>query len=548
MPDEATKAAMLDGADERAVRNGCRFDPAAADRVERFFSRVLTHSKGQFAGEAFELQAWQSSFLRRLFGWKRADGTRRYRTAYLEVPKKNGKSTICSGLSLYGLVGDGEPGAEVYNAAADRNQASIVFGEAVNMAEASPILAPRLEVVKSTKRMIYPAQRGFMHAMSAEAFTKEGINAHFIIFDELHAQPNRILWDTLRFAGAARRQPLTVAITTAGYDRNSICWEQHEYAEKVNAGIIEDDAFLGVVYAASPEDDWTSPETWRKANPSLGVTMSEDSFAEGCREAQNSPAKENAFKRYRLNIWTEQADRWLQMARWDALHAGDPLPWEAAAATLAGRTVFGALDLSSTADVTAFAMVSPPAEEGGEWIVVPWFWIPRTNALAREKRDRVPYREWSKAGYLTMTEGDVIDQDRIVADVLRLAEAHGVAEVAIDRWNADNVERRLLDEGLPVVRFGQGFGSMSAPSKAFEALVLSGRLRHHGNPVLRWMASNVAAETDAAGNVKPSKKASTEKIDGIVAAVMGIGRALVAESEPENPYAAGVRDPWGAIA
>src|SRR6185312_13802936 len=271
-------------ADERAVLEGHRFDLASAIRVRTFFTTFLRHSKGQWAHQPFELLDWQwRSVVGPLFGWKRPDGSRRYRRGYIEVPKKNGKSALFSGLSLYLLAGDKEAGAEIYSAAVDRDQASIVFNEAANMVEESPQLASRLQVIRSTKRIVFHRTRSFYKALSADVPAKEGLNAHAVLIDELHAQRTRDLWDTLRYAGASRRQPLHLSVTTAGFDRLSICWEQHQYAEQVLQGMIHDSAFFPLIMAAAPEDDWTDPEVWRAANPSFGITLSEDQFAEDCK-------------------------------------------------------------------------------------------------------------------------------------------------------------------------------------------------------------------------------------------------------------------------
>lgn len=507
-------------ADERAVLNGCRFDAAAADRVVKFFS-FLRHSKGQFAGKPFDLQTWQSEdIIRPLFGWKRASGTRRFRHAYIEIPKKNGKSTMCAGIGLYLLVGDQEPGAEVYCAAADREQAAIVYNEAANMVEASPPLSARLTVRRSVKTIGYPGTRSLYKCLSSEAASAEGKNIHGLIFDELHAQGTRELWDTLRYGGAARRQPLMVAITTAGYDRHSICWEQHDYAKKVLESVIPDDEFFGYIAAAGEEDDWTKPETWRKANPSLGITMNEEGFAADCREAQESPAKENSFKRYRLNIWTEQAVRWLRMDRWDACGVAPVDP-----AALKGRRCYAALDLSSTTDITALVLLFP--DDAGGYQLLVFFWVPAENARERERRDRVPYMQWIKEGHIEATAGDVIDYDVIRRRINELGELYDIEELAIDRWNATQITTQLEGDGFTMIPFGQGFASMSAPSKELEKLVLGGKIAHGRNPVLRWMATNVSAKGDAAGNLKPDKETSTERIDGIVATIMALGRAMV---------------------
>jgi phage terminase large subunit-like protein len=499
-------------ADEQAVLEGCWFDVAAAQRVRTFFSQFLRNSKGQWAGKPFEPLEWQwSDVVAPLFGWRRADGTRRYRRAYIEVPKKNGKSTLFSGLSLYLLIADGEPGAEVYSAAIDRDQASIVFNEAANMVEASSALAKRLQVIRSTKRIVHQASKSFFRALSADVPAKEGINAHAVLLDELHAQRTRELWDTLRYAGASRRQPLHLSITTAGFDRHSICWEQHAYSQQVLEGTIEDSAFFPYIAAAAPEDDWTQLEVWQKANPSFGITIGADQFAEDCKEAQESPAKENAFRRYRLNQWTEQDVRWLSLEKWDA--GARPL------SELEGQTCYAGLDLSSTTDLSALVLVFP-FEDRVE--VLPFFWVPEEGALRREHRDRVPYGQWIKQGLIEATPGEAIDYDRIRARIDELGKLYRIESIAIDRWNATQLAGQLDGDGFEVVAFGQGFASMNWPTKKLEEVVLSNRLVHGGNPVLRWMAGNVSIEQDAADNWKPSKKKSRERIDGIVALIMGI--------------------------
>jgi phage terminase large subunit-like protein len=423
---------------------------------------------------------------------------------------------LFSGLSLYLLTADGEPGAEVYSAAVDRDQASIVYTEAANMVEASPHLSSRLNVVRSTKRIVFPQQRSFYKALSADVSAQEGLNAHAILIDELHAQKNRQLWDTLRYAGSARRQPLHLSITTAGYDKHSICWEQHAYASQVLDGTIDDPSFFGFIAAADDNDDWTTEATWRKANPSFGITMDATQFGEDCREARESPAKENTFRRYRLNQWTEQDVRWLSMEKWDACsELSDELE---------GRTCYAGLDLSSTTDLTAFVLVFPGDDR---YDVLSWFWVPEDGARQREKKDRVPYRTWIKQGLIEATPGEVVDYDCIKQTIVALGEKYNIAEIAVDRWNATQITSQLAGEGFEIVAFGQGFASMNSPTKKLEELVLGKKLAHGGNPVLRWMAGNVSIEKDAADNWKPSKKRSPERIDGIVALIMATGRAAL---------------------
>jgi phage terminase large subunit-like protein len=513
--------------DERAVLEGCHFDLQTAERVQTFFRQFLRHSKGQWAGQPFELLDWQwTDVIAPLFGWKRPDGTRRFRRGYIEVPKKNGKSALFSGMGLYLLVGDGEPGAEIYSAAVDRDQASIVFNEAANMAEQSAELASRLSVVRSTKRIVFHRRRSFYKALSADVPAKEGLNAHAVLIDELHAQKTRQLWDTLRYAGASRRQPLHLSITTAGFDRHSICWEQHDYALKVLDGTIEDPSFFAYMAAAELEDDWTDPAVWKKANPSFGITVDEEQFAEDCREAQESPAKENSFRRYRLNQWTEQEVRWLNMEKWDT--CGMPLQ------NLEGCECFAGLDLSTTTDVSALVLVFPAAER---YEVLPFFWVPEEGARQRERRDRVPYLHWIRDGYIEATQGEVIDYDLIRHRINELGVRFNIRQIAIDRWNATQLATQLEGDGFEVIAFGQGYASMNWPTKKLEELVLGTKIAHGGHPVLRWMAGNVSIEQDAADNWKPSKKRSTERIDGIVALIMALGRATLEPGQQESIYA-----------
>jgi phage terminase large subunit-like protein len=490
----------------------CWYDAEAADRAIGFFKDCLTHVKGEKAGLPFELDSWQKDIVGALFGWKRPDGTRRFRTAYIEIPRKNGKSTLCAGLALYMLFSDGEAGAEVYSAAAEREQASIVFDIAAQMVASEAILRDNSKTFR--KSIAVERTASSYKVLSADAYTKHGLNASAIIFDELHAQPNRDLWDVLATSTGARVQPLTIAITTAGYDRNSICWEQHEYASKIRDGIIEDDSFLPCIYGADKEDDFKDEATWIKANPAYGISIRKDYLEREAFRAGEMPSYENTFRRLHLNQWTEQAVRWLPMDRWDE---AEPF------AEFDGRPCWGGLDLASTTDIAAFVLVCPDDEGGID--VLPTFWIPAENARLRERRDRVPYEAWIKQGLIRATEGDVIDFNQIREDILKMHEKYNIQDVAVDRWNSTSLVTDLEGEGVKVAMFGQGFRSMSAPSKDLEALVMGRKCHHGNNAVMRWMASNVSIQSDPAANIKPSKKTSTEKIDGIVALVMALARS-----------------------
>lgn len=497
------------------------FDEIAAKAAVAFFEFYLRHSKGEWAGRPFLLEEWQKEdIIKPLFGWKReCDGTRQYRTAYIEVPRKNGKSCLSAGIAVYLLFADDEPGAEVFSAAGDRDQANIVFSEAQRMVESSPTLARKAQVYR--RSIIVPSTRSAYRVLSADAYTKHGLNAHGVVFDELHVQPNRDLWDVLTTSTGARRQPLVVAITTAGYDRESICWEIHEYGRQILEGIIEDPSFFTYIAAAEQEDDWLSEEIWAKANPNLGVSVKLDYLRSEARKAQLTPAYQNTFRRLHLNQWTQQETRWLPLDRWDACDA--PIN----AKLLEGSPCYGGLDLASSSDIASFVLVFPSEPgENERYALLPFFWIPEENMIERARKDRVPYDAWVRDGLINATVGNVIDYAFIVQAIEELGERYDIREITFDRWGAFQVSQALEGAGFEMVGFGQGFASMANPTKELLRLVLDGRLAHGGHRVLRWMADNMVVSTDAAGNVKPNKAKSREKIDGIVAGIMGLDRAM----------------------
>jgi phage terminase large subunit-like protein len=516
---------LIPGYDPLATADDCTFDEEAGLRPIEFFAECLTHVKGEKAGQPFVLEPWQKAIVANLFGWLRPDGTRRYREALIFVPRKQGKSILAASICNYMLFCDGEWGAEIYAAAAERDQAALLFDIAKQQVLREPVLHGACQVFQ--KAITIESMGSSFKAISADANTKHGFNAHCVVIDELHAQKNRELVDVLMTSTGARRQPLVIHITTSDFDRESICNEKHDYALKVRDGVIRNPAFLPVIYEASHDDDWTDSKVWARVNPGLGISVPLTYYQAECQRAKDSPAYENTFKRLHLNLRTEQDVRWLALDKWDACAA------QVNAETLKGRECYAGLDLATTTDVAALVLIFPDA---GGYQVRPYFWVPRDNALKREKRDRVPYITWSKKGLIELTDGNVVDYDVIRKRINDLGKLYKIRSIAIDRWNSTQLSTQLVGDGFELVAYGQGFKDMTAPSKELEKLVLSQKIAHAGNPVLRWMASNVSVEMDAAGNVKPSKKKSTEKIDGIVALVMALGIAMVRTDRKRSIY------------
>ncbi len=494
-------------------KRGLYFNEAAAQRVIDFFG-FLTHSKGEWAGQPFNLSPWQAFMVWVLFGWKRSDGMRRFRIAYNEVARKNGKSTFAAGVGLYLFLADQEAGAEVYSAATKRDQAKIIHSEATRMVQASPYLRKVITVVRDN--LSIRSTNSKYEPLGADADTLDGLNIHGAIIDEIHAHRTRAVIDVLETATSARRQPLQFEVTTAGYDQHSICFEHHDYSVKVLEGVVEDDTWFAFIAALDEGDDWTDEHVWAKANPNLGISVKLDDLQRKCEKAQQVPAAQNNFRRLHLDEWTRQSTRWLDLSKWDAT-AGEANPEE-----LKGRICYGGLDLASTTDIAALALVFP---YDNDFKVLMRFWIPSEAMRERSQRGRVPYDVWVRQGLIKATEGNVIDYRIIRQDIEALAEQYNIREIGFDRWGATQLIQELQDADLTVVQIGQGFASMSAPTKELLNLVLGKRLHHGGNPVLRWMADNMVVKQDPAGNLKPDKEKSTEKIDGMVALVMAIDRA-----------------------
>lgn len=483
------------------------------------FIQGLNHTKSKWAGKSFVLLKWQRVLIKKIFGTIDESGNRIYRKVYVEIPKKSGKTELGAAIALYLLFADEEAGAEIYSAAVDREQASLVYNVAAQMVRMNPALLKRCKIIDSRKRIVYYKTGSFYQVLSADVKAKHGFNTHGIIFDELHAQPNRDLWDVLtEGAGDAREQPLIFVITTAGYDRNSICWEIHDYALKVKNGIIKDRHFLPMIYTLDENADWEDEANWYKVNPSLDYIVSIERLREAYIEAKQMPAKINLFRRLRLDQWTSQETRWMEITKWDESD-GKVEPEE-----LKGKLCYAGLDLSSTIDLSAFVLVFRVDEV---YKVLSLFFIPADNIEARVRKDRVPYDEWVRQGFIIATPGNVIDYKFIEDTIYKYAKEFEVEEIAYDPWNATMLTQRLAENGLTMVEVRQGFASISAPTKQLETLILQKKIHHGGNPVLRWMFDNVMVKQDAEGNLKPDKEKSREKIDGIIALIMAISRAMV---------------------
>ena len=496
------------------------YDEAKANRAVMFIEN-LCHTKGKWAGKRFWLFPWQEQIVRDIFGIVKEDGNRQFRTAYVEIGKKNGKSELAAAIALYLLFADNEPSAEVYGAAADRQQASIVFDVANQMVKMSPALMKRSKIMAAGKRIVNYSNAGFYQVLSAEVGTKHGLNVSGLVLDEVHAQPNRKLYDVLtKGSGDAREQPLFFLITTAGTDRESICYELHSKALDILEGRKIDYTFYPVVYGLTDEDDWHDEANWYKANPSLGHTIKIERVREAYREAMDNPAEENVFKQLRLNMWVAYLTRFIPEHIYEL--GNQPIDMEA----LKGRDCYGGLDLSSTGDITAFVLMFPPRDENEKYIMLPFFWIPEDTIPIRVRRASVPYDVWHQQGYLMATDGNVIHYGFIEKFIEELGKQYHILEIAFDRWGATQMTQDLEGMGFTVVPFGQGFKDMSPPTKEFYKLLMEGKIIHGGNPIMSWMAGNVVVEKDPAENIKPNKAKSPEKIDGIVAAVMALDRCI----------------------
>ena len=504
------------------------YDKKKADRAVTVIEN-LCHTKGKWAGTPFWLLPWQEQLIRDIFGIVKPDGNRQFRTAFVEICKKVGKSELAAAIALYLLYADNEPSAEVYGVAADRQQASIVFDVAKQMVEMSPALMKRSKLMGATKRIVNYGNAGYYQVLFAEVGGKHGFSVRGLVFDEIHTQPNRQLYDVLtKGSSDARQNPLHFIITIAGNDRHSIAYELHTKAVDILEGRRVDPTFYPVVYGLKDDEDWEDETNWYKVNPSLGYTVDVERLRDAYREAKQNPADEITFKWLRCNMWVSSTVAWIPDAIY--MRGNEAIDM----ASLEGRDCYAGLDLSSTGDITALVLIFPPRDEDEKFVLLPYFWIPEETIPRRVKANSVPYDIWEKQGHLLATEGNVIHYDFIEKFICDLAEKYHILEIAVDRWNATHMIQNLEDAGFTMVPFGQGFASMSTPTKEFYRLLMEGQIVHAGHPVLRWMAGNVVIETDAAENIKVTKAKSKEKIDGIVASIMALDRCLRNQGEQQG--------------
>ena len=512
-------------------KNKYYYDEDAANRAVAFIESHVRHCKGELAGKKFKLEKWQKDdLIKPIFGWKHKDSDlRKYRSVYCEIPRKNGKSTLGAAVALYMLFADSELGSEIFSCAGDRNQASIIFDLAKRMIQLDPILSSKAKVFRNS--ITFPAKGNTYRVLSADASLQHGHNPNAILFDELHTQKSRELYDTMVTGTGARTQPLLFTMTTAGASKTdgNICWEVHSYSEKVKKEIINDDTHLSVIYAANEDDDIQDPATWKKANPNLGISVSEDYLKTEAKRASELPSYENTFKRLHCNIWTTSVTKWISDSVWMDNYEKIDLEF------LKGKQCWGGLDLASTMDLSSLVLYFPL--ENQKNVVLVWFWCPEQSAELRGRKYKLPYDEWISDGYIKATEGDVQDYDYIRKDINDIIKDYDLQSIAFDRWNSSQLIIQLSQQdGIPMSQFGQGYRSMSAPAKTLEMMVLKKEINHLRNPVLRWQCENVSLQTDPAGNIKINKQKSSEKVDGMVALVMSIGEWMTDEHEGESIY------------
>lgn len=589
---------------DHAEKRGFVFDQALAKKSVDFFG-LLRHTKGVWARKhetaGFLLSPWQVFCNVNLFGWvEKETGYRRFREGYIEVARKNGKSTWMGGVGNYMLVGDGEPGAEVYSAATTKDQAKLIFHAAKEQVLKSPGLSDKVGVYRNNLHVSDTSSK--FEPLAADSGTLDGLNISCALIDELHEHPDRSLYDVLDTATGARSQPLIIEITTAGFSREGICWDQRSYGVKILSRLVEDDRFFAYIACMDKGDDWTDETKWVKANPNLGYSTSLEAIRPKFKKAQEQPAAQNEFLRKHLNVWTSNKTAWLVDGCWEKNCAvpedliGDikqsKALTDAAKARLKNRQCYGGLDLAEVDDLNAYVLIFPPCGEvqypkmeagksffkmksgeikylpemniqqlerlqAGErteeappnhpvekyqdrddkWSILAWFWIPEAHMESQATKHKMPYRAWRDAGFITMQPGNQVNQESIRKDINDINQQFRVKSIGYDAWNTGYMGPKLVEDGYDAVKLPPRYEFLSGPTKQLTGHLVAGIVDHFGNPILRWNASNVQLMLDSAGNQKPDKAQSKAKIDGIMAAVMAMNRAIAVpvEKHPDDP-------------
>lgn len=517
---------------EHGAARGLRFDKAAALRAIDYFRHVLRLNGGEFENQPFELLDWQQFVIGSLMGWKGSDGWRRFRVAYIETAKGSGKSPLAAGLGMYGLTSDDEPRAEIYAAATKKDQAMVLFRDAVAMYQLAPALKARLKssgTGENVWNLAYVEKGSFFRPISADD-GQSGPRPHMSLIDEVHEHRNNSVIEMQRAGTKSRRQALILMITNSGSNKTGPGWQYHDYASKVAAGMLKDDAFFGYVCALDEKDDpFHDEKCWAKANPSLqGANIPGLKYLrEQVTEARGMPGKEALVRRLNFCQWTDAANPWISADIW--LGAQREFDWK----SLRGRRAWAGLDLSSTTDLTGLVLYVEPELEGEPWHMVPFCWLPDEDLRRKEDNDRVPYTAWRAAGYLETTPGRAISKLTVIKRLVEISQVFDLQAVAYDRWRIEDLKQLAADNEITLpamVPYGQGYKDMSPAIEAFETALLNSQVVHPGNPVFTWCAANAVTVSDDAENRKLSKEKATGRIDLMVAAVMAVGAASSAEA------------------
>jgi len=514
--------------DAIATAEDCVWNPRAARHVIDFVEHVCRFTEGEWAGAKFVLLPWQRCLLANLYGWLRPDGTRRFRQAHILIPRKAGKTELAAALALYHLLADDEPTPEVVGIARDRAQARLCLKRACSMASQEPRIGAQTQQYQG--RLVCPQNYGVYKVLSSDAPSAHGLNTSACIADEIHAMENRReLWEAVMTSMGARKQPLMVSITTAGVLRESLEYDLFEYAKKVCSGIVKNKGFLPCLYYADMDADWKNETTWRQANPSLGYTTSVDWYTTEARRAHDQPSYESPFRTYFLCQHITTSHRWIRMSDWDKCSNHEWFSED----KLKTLPCYIGIDLAQTTDLTSLALLWV---DGDKLITRSYNYAPEAGAHIRSTRDGVPYEEWSRNGWLTLTSGDTTDYGYLREQVFEFAKKYRVRHIAYDPYNAQNLGNELEQGGLSVFRCPQSFLQLATPTRMLERAIIAHEMIHDGNPVLAWAMSNVVVDRDSVGNPRPSKKRSVERIDPVIALTIAIAAATHDEKQRKSIY------------